>query len=70
MDSLSDITLTNDYIYGYDKSSKQYKKYSIENNQVKLISEFDKSIIDLTKDSYNNIWALKNDNGKKYICKL
>lgn len=70
MNSLSDITVTNNYIYGYDKSSKQYKKYSIENNQVKLISEFDKSIIDLTKDSYNNIWALKNDNGKKYICKL
>ena len=70
MNSLSDITVTNNYIYGYDKSSKQYKKYSIESNQVKLINEFDKSIIDLTKDSYNNIWALKNDNGKKYICKL
>lgn len=70
IDSLSDITITNNYIYGYDKSNKQYKKYSFENNQITLINEFDKNIIDITKDNYGNIWALKNSNGKKYICKL
>ncbi|CDM70168.1 putative secreted protein [Clostridium bornimense] len=70
IDSLSDIIITNNYLYGYDKSNKQYKKYSLENNKVNLINEFDKNIIDITKDNYNNIWVLKNSNGKKYICKL
>ncbi|WP_294341775.1 hypothetical protein [uncultured Clostridium sp.] len=69
-DLLSNITIISNSIYGYDISAKQYKKYIFTESGITLDSKFDKGIIDVTKDTNDNIWALKDIDGKKYICKL